>query len=93
VDVHRPLVRRHPGSTRPHRTDGVVAEDDLLTTRLRCCTIGGRRPGILEQALVSVDDLAVATVRCLRCRDNDPQMTSLPAFLVQRYGPGHWSTP
>jgi hypothetical protein len=40
----------------------------------------------MEQTLIFLDTLALATVRCLRCRDNDPTMTALRRMLEQRYG-------
>jgi len=63
-----------------------VAEDDFLTTRLRCCVCCGKREVTLDQALVYVGSRALATTRCRRCRDTDPTRTALQAMLVQRYG-------
>jgi hypothetical protein len=83
--MHRPLVVVHAGSTPPVR-EGTVAEDDFLTTRLRCCVWCGKREVTLAQALVYLGRRAVATTWCLRCRDADLTMTALRAMLAQRYG-------
>jgi hypothetical protein len=85
MDLHRPPVRLHPGPG-PPVPNAVVAEDDFLTTRLRCCLWCGRRETILEQTLVYIGRRALATTRCLRCRDNEPTLTALRAMLVQRSG-------
>ena len=85
MDLHRPPVRLHPGPG-PLVPNAVVAEDDFLTTRLRCCVCCGKREVTLDQALVYVGSRALATTRCLRCRDTDPTRTALQAMLVQRYG-------
>ena len=85
MPLHRPPVRLHPGPG-PLVPNAVVAEDDFLTTRLRCCVCCGKREVTLDQALVYVGRRALATTRCLRCRDTDPTLTALRAMLVQRYG-------
>ena len=85
VDLHRPPVRLHPGPA-PRVPNAVVAEDDFMTTRLRACLWCGKREVTLDQALVYVGSRALATTRCLRCRDTDPTRTALQAMLVQRYG-------
>jgi len=84
VDVHRPLVRRHPGPG-PPPCDATAAEDDFLAARWQSCTRCGRQASPLEQTLIYLDGLALATLRCLRCRENDPTMAALHALLVQRY--------
>jgi len=85
MPLHRPPVRLHPGPG-PLVPNAVVAEDDFLTTRLRCCVCCGKREVTLDQALVYVGSRALATTRCRRCRDTDPTRTALQAMLVQRYG-------
>jgi hypothetical protein len=84
MDLHRPFVRVHPGP-QPPVCDGTVGEDDFFTTRLRCCVWCGKREVTLDQMLIYLDALALATTRCLRCRDTDPTMTALRAKLAQRY--------
>jgi hypothetical protein len=85
MDPHRAPVLIAPGPRPPVR-DGVVAEDVFLTARWQTCTLCGRRASPLEQTLVTVNALALAALRCMRCRDHDPQLTALRAMLVQRYG-------
>jgi hypothetical protein len=87
MDLHRPFVRVHPGPC-PSVWDAVVAEDDFLVARWQSCTLCGRRASPLEQTLIVLATLALATLLCMRCRDNDPQLVALHAMLVQRYGDG-----
>ena len=87
MTVHRPFVVVDSGPQRPWRDD-LVGEDDVLTTRLRACILCGARHGPLDQTLVAVVGLCLATTRCLPCARQDPHLTTLQAFLVQRYGKG-----
>ena len=70
------------------RMDWTTAVDDFLTERWQYCALCGSRPAVLDQALVQVGGLALATVRCLPCRNADPTMTALHTFLVRRYRQG-----
>ena len=87
MDIHRPLVRLDSGPHRPWRDD-LVGEDDFLCTRLRTCLLCGTRQGPLDQTLIAVGRLCLATTRCLPCARQDPDLTALQAFLAQRYGKG-----
>ena len=84
MPLHRPPVRLHPGPG-PPPCDATAAEDDFLVARWQSCTRCGRQASPLEQTLIYLDGLALATLRCLRCRENDPTMAALHALLVQRY--------
>jgi hypothetical protein len=85
MDLHRPLIAMAVPDGRA-RCDATVGEDDLLCTRWRACLFCGKRDTPLDQVLIIVETLCLATVRCMRCASADPQMTALQAFLMARYG-------
>jgi hypothetical protein len=66
--------------------DWTVPLDDILCTRLRSCTVCGRRADVLDVEVRRVGALALATTRCLRCRNADAAGETLAALLETRYG-------
>ena len=66
-------------------TDWLIAFDDGLTQRLRCCTVCGRGPlhwwGVWQMSVVTL-----AYVLCVRCHTTDPEQRRLRAIMYQRYG-------
>ena len=85
MDIHRPLVRLDGPPVRTKRDD-TVGEDDFLCTRLRSCFTCGKRDTMLDQALVLVGTISLATTRCFKCAEQDPKLIELHRFLCMRYG-------
>jgi hypothetical protein len=69
---------------RASMADWTVAVDDLLTQRLCCCTVCGRRLtrywGVWEEC-----GLLVGYMLCDRCHVTDKTQHSLRAVMQQRY--------
>ena len=59
-------------------------EDDGLTQRLTYCTTCGKRP-VVYWGLCGVAALAVAYVLCRVCRERDPHLHQVEAFLEARH--------
>jgi hypothetical protein len=66
----------------PH--DWLVAFDDLLTHRLRCCTTCGASP-IVYWGIAQTDGLLVAYGVCQPCYGQDPDCTQAVRVLEGRY--------
>ena len=66
-------------------SDWTVAVDDGLVQRLQACTTCGKRP-VVYWGLCAVAALAVAYVLCRACRERDPHLRQVEAFLDARYG-------
>jgi hypothetical protein len=67
------------------RRDWLVGVDDGLTQRLTHCTVCGTRP-VIYWGLCGVAVLALAYVLCRACRERDPHLRQVEAFLEARYG-------
>lgn len=72
--------RRGPGVS-----DWTVAIDDGLTQRLTSCTTCGQAP-VVYWGLCVAAAKAVAYVLCRACRERDPHLSQVEAFLEARYG-------
>ena len=66
-------------------SDWTVAVDDGLTQRLRHCTTCGKRL-VTHWGLCGIGPLAIAYVLCRACRERDPHLRQIEAFLDARYG-------
>jgi hypothetical protein len=75
---------RNPHAAAP--SDWTVAVDDVLTTRLRSCTVCGHTPEVLDIEVRRVGRLVLAVAKCLSCRNRDPAGQALEALLEARYG-------
>jgi hypothetical protein len=69
------------------RNDWLVPMDDILTGRLRMCTLCGRRAEGRWVDVAMIGTLAIGYVICDRCRASDPKHEALIALMEQRYAP------
>jgi hypothetical protein len=62
--------------------DGTIAFDDEVIARHRACVLCGAKPQVLEVAVRVVQELAVSSSTCLRCRKDEAAVRTV---LERRY--------
>jgi len=85
--IHRPLVRLRALPTPPEQ-DWTSAVDAALTRRLTTCSqcgTAGQAGDTVVVVQVRALGIAVATIQCRRCQQQDPTMVHLIAALERRY--------